>query len=171
MGMDVYGKNATSETGEYFRNNVWYWRPLWNYCEEVAPHLCADVSGQFNDGDGLDAEGADQLAHILFSMLADGHTQAYEQAYNKRIAELPRRECSLCEGTGIRTDQVGQDMGMPTRELDEHVKVLTGRSHGWCNACGGEGLRDHHDADYPFTVENVRAFAEFLSDCGGFEIC
>jgi hypothetical protein len=40
MGMDVYGKDAVSEKGEYFRNNVWYWRPLWNYCIEVAPDLC-----------------------------------------------------------------------------------------------------------------------------------
>ena len=35
MGMDVYGKNQTSEKGSYFRNNVWWWRPLWNYCEEL----------------------------------------------------------------------------------------------------------------------------------------
>ena len=31
MGMDVSGMNPSSETGEYFRNNVWWWRHLWNY--------------------------------------------------------------------------------------------------------------------------------------------
>ena len=35
MGMDVYGIAPTSERGEYFRNNVWWWRPLWDYCCEV----------------------------------------------------------------------------------------------------------------------------------------
>jgi hypothetical protein len=28
MGMDVYGKEPKSDKGEYFRNNVWWWRPL-----------------------------------------------------------------------------------------------------------------------------------------------
>ena len=27
MGMDVYGRNRCSKEGEYFRNNVWWWRP------------------------------------------------------------------------------------------------------------------------------------------------
>ncbi|QOR55575.1 MAG: hypothetical protein UMS36scaffold28_65 [Phage 59_13] len=29
MGMDVYGVKPKSKQGEYFRNNVWSWRPLW----------------------------------------------------------------------------------------------------------------------------------------------
>jgi hypothetical protein len=54
MGMDVYGIKATDKEGEYFRNNCWYWRPLWQFCEQVAPNLCAKVKyGQSNDGDGL----------------------------------------------------------------------------------------------------------------------
>ena len=28
MGMDVFGKNPTSEVGKYFRRNVWHWRRL-----------------------------------------------------------------------------------------------------------------------------------------------
>jgi hypothetical protein len=35
MGMDVYGKAPTVEEGKYFRNNLWWWRPLWTYVEEV----------------------------------------------------------------------------------------------------------------------------------------
>ena len=27
MGMDVYGLEPRKEKGEYFRNNVWWWRP------------------------------------------------------------------------------------------------------------------------------------------------
>ena len=37
MGMDVYGRAPTSESGEYFRANVWSWHPIWNYCEVLAP--------------------------------------------------------------------------------------------------------------------------------------
>ena len=77
MGMDVYGKNPTSEKGSYFRNNVWWWRPLWDYCLEVAPELCSDVSGHTNDGEGLDEAGAIALSEILFQELWDGKTAQY----------------------------------------------------------------------------------------------
>jgi hypothetical protein len=39
MGMDVFGKAPTRKVGEYFRSNVWYWHPLWHYCEEIAPDI------------------------------------------------------------------------------------------------------------------------------------
>lgn len=171
MGMDVIGKDASSEKGEYFRNNVWYWRPLWNYCIEVAPDLCEDISGHYNDGDGLGKLDATILGNRLFAEIGSGNTKKYEDAHNQRIADLPRHSCKHCEGTGVRTDSVGQDMGMPTRALDDVVAIAVGRTHGWCNACNGEGLVDDWEANYPFTVENVREFAEFLVDCGGFQIC
>ena len=31
MGFDLSGLNPKNETGEYFRNNVWWWRPLAQY--------------------------------------------------------------------------------------------------------------------------------------------
>ncbi|NBS92166.1 MAG: hypothetical protein EBS91_00065 [Betaproteobacteria bacterium] len=171
MGMDVYGKAPTDDAGEYFRNNVWWWRPLWNYCEHVAPELCKEVDGHSNAGSGLDAEGAQKLAAILFAEIRSGRTKKYEEDYRAELAALPREVCSLCEGTGIRTDKVGQDMGMPTRELPPEVAILTGRTHGWCNGCDGVGTKEHWAAGYPFDVSNVDEFALFLESCGGFSIC
>ena len=62
MGMDVYGKDAKNEKGEYFRRNVWGWRPLWNYCVDNYEDLVGEVSGHYNDGDGLDEAGSLELA-------------------------------------------------------------------------------------------------------------
>jgi hypothetical protein len=39
MGMDVFGKEPTTEEGEYFRNTVTFWRPLADYVQEVAPEV------------------------------------------------------------------------------------------------------------------------------------
>lgn len=167
MGMDVVGRNNPDA---YFRNNVWWWRPLWDYCCEVAPVLCEDVNGHFNDGDGLDEDGALELAKLLKDEIYSGKTLAYETAYNKRISELPRHKCKYCDGTGTRTDAVGIENGMHKRELEAHIAVLTGRTHGWCNACAGEGMVDDFEAGYPFTVDNVLEFVDFLEDCGGFHI-
>lgn len=50
-----------------------------------------------------------------------------------------QQECSLCSGTGIRTDGVGLQHGFPERELDPERAARLGRTKGWCNACAGEG--------------------------------
>ena len=50
--------------GIYFRNNCWWWRPLWDYCANIAPDLISDElwdSGHHNDGAGLEANDAAKL--------------------------------------------------------------------------------------------------------------
>lgn len=174
MGMDIYGTNATSDKGAYFRNNVWWWKPLADYILsehwEIASHCDPDY-WHSNSGGGLDAEHSALLANALASDLTNGKVGEYEAEYNASLSKLPRVHCDLCEGTGIRTDSVGQEMGMPTRELAPETQILTGRSHGTCNSCNGVGTKENWGMSYPFTVDNVREFATFLADCGGFTIC
>ena len=71
MGMDVYGKNPTIPVGEYFRRNVWGWRPLWNYCLDTF-EVSNAVEGHYNNGDGLDESGALLLAKQIRESLATG---------------------------------------------------------------------------------------------------
>jgi hypothetical protein len=170
--MDVYGKNPTGEAGEYFRNNVWWWRPLAEYI--ITRH--ADLAGgcthwHSNDGDGLDAAAAGELARRLRDDITSGRVRAYALERADYLASLPREHCDLCEGTGIRRDRVGRDSGQPERVLSPEVQILTGRTHGWCNACDGVGTREAWEASYPFDEKNVGEFALFLEECGGFSIC
>ena len=39
MGMDVVGRNPSTEAGKYFRANVWSWRPIHN----LIVQLCSDL--------------------------------------------------------------------------------------------------------------------------------
>jgi hypothetical protein len=55
MGMDIYGRNPTSEAGKYFQANIWSWRPI----HALILQECADLLDPklleklgFNDGDG-----------------------------------------------------------------------------------------------------------------------
>lgn len=173
MGMDVFGNNPTTEKGHYFRNNVWWWRPLADFCiGRYGDEVGFDGEGwHYNDGVGLDDDKAQHLARLIRADLDNGSVAVYEQMYRTQLSELPREDCRLCGTTGIRTDKVGQDMGMPTKELSPEVQILTGRTHGWCNGCDGVGTTEHWAAGYPFTTENVREFCEFLEGCGGFQIC
>jgi hypothetical protein len=165
MGMDVFGLEPTSEVGAYFRNNVWWWRPLWDYCCRLAPDLIPeDNGGHYNDGWSLDADAAKELAAKLKDELASGRCQHYAAAYARAIATLPLETCEFCEGTGTRSDAVGLEHGFPTR-----INPHTGQP-GWCNGCDGLGTHPPFLAHYPFSPENVEAFAGFLEACGGFEI-
>ena len=45
-----------SNKGIYFRNNCWWWRPLWDFCYNVAPELISSElwgDGHHNSGAGL----------------------------------------------------------------------------------------------------------------------
>lgn len=78
MGMDVSSKAPTSEAGEYFRNNIWCWRPLAEFLTDTYPELTYRCEYRHtNDGDGLDAEGSTALAHALTRDLDNGTVDAY----------------------------------------------------------------------------------------------
>lgn len=156
MGMDVYGKAPTDEVGAYFRNNVWWWRPLWTYIEEIAPQLTAGVSGHYNDGEGLSAGAAAELVAILSGEIESGRTAEYEQERARCLASLPDEPCEFCQATGTRHD--GRRIG---RAEDDFP----------CNACHGKGVTRPWAASYPFSVDNVVAFRDFVAASGGFEIC
>lgn len=155
MGMDVFGKAPTSEQGKYFRNNIWWWHPLWRYCEEIAPDLIPDDNlGHFNDGWGLDQVDALALAQRLELAIQSGETLRFAEEYRARLEALPAEPCTLCGATGKRAEP-----------------PLTGPGTLLCNCCNGSGRVLNVATHYPFDVENVRKFATFLRDSGGFEIC
>jgi hypothetical protein len=171
MGMDVYGTNPTSKEGEYFRNNVWWWRPLAEYIlENHAEIVKSCTAWHTNDGDGLGELDALTLANALQKDISSGRMEEWETKYNKWRANLPREDCDYCNKTGIRTDDIGIKNGMHDKELDPEVQILTGRTHGWCNGCNGVGTRESFLSHYPFSIENMKNFIKFLEDCGGFRI-
>ena len=196
MGMDVYGKNPTqnkekkdfptyykydamefskkwkeldkdekmkdkyfaelheyeeANPGFYFRNNCWWWRPLWNYCYHIADDIISDEvfdDGHGNGGAGLDGEKAYMLGNRLLSHIAEGHTSQYMADYLQYQEDLPLEDCSTCNNNN-RGNSKKKD----------------------CNMCEGTGQRKSWSCSYPFDVDNVKEFANFCIESGGFEIC
>ena len=104
--------------GVYFRNNVWYWRPLWNYVYS----LCHDFiskerfdSGHNNCGEQFTHDEAKTIARRIRREINNGNAEAYVQLYT-----------------------IGNET---------------------------------NDNMYPCDVDNMREFADFCHDSGGFEIC
>jgi len=117
------GTYEEANPGVYFRNNCWWWRPLWNYCYHVGDIVISHEvyeSGHSNSGAGLNDEDAKLLGALLLTEIASGRTEEYKEEYQKRLDRLE------------------------PSDFDRH---------------------------YPFDVENVRDFAMFCLESGGFEIC
>ncbi len=148
MGFDLTGKNGNS-----FRNNVWWWRPLWTFVGEKMEDIISDDdynSGTFNDGGLIDREQSIQISERLDKMLKNGEVKKYELERDKRLNDLPLEDCELCGGTGTRNDDIVQNEK--------------------CNGCSGNGKRKSFELNYGFDEENVKEFKEFVEDSGGFEI-
>ena len=103
--------------GKYFRNNCWWWRPLWDYVYNELDILTEKEweSGHYNDGFTISESKATQIGIELHTHLASGRVTEYKKEYEER-------------------------------EKDAEYQ-------------------------YPFDTENVRAFADFCIQSGGFDIC
>lgn len=154
MGMDVYGRRPQGENGTYFRANVWYWHPLWTYCEQIATHIIPDDnSGHMNDGWGLGAKKSRDLAALLRENLDNGMTAKYAEERQAALDALPDESCTICAGTGRRMEP-----------------PQIGAGDKPCNGCGETGKTRPFGTYYGFEVSFVREFADFLETCGGFNI-
>mgnify|MGYP003646772017 CR=1 FL=1 len=116
--------------GIYFRNNVWWWRPLWDYVWK----LCGDC----DEGDSF-ALAADRVIT----------QEQYEEGHMNSGAEINVHQAELI-----------------ALRLNHAIKM------GWV-----ENHKKQYEADtkddehqYPFHEDNVKAFAEFCKDSGGFSI-
>ena len=101
MGMDVFGKKPTAPEGEYFRRNLWRWRPLADLCRDLAPDESRPCRNwHTNDGYGLNAKQALELAQRLGELVADGTASNYIAMRDAQLASLPDVTCPRCDGTG-----------------------------------------------------------------------
>ncbi len=151
MGFDLNGLNAKNKKGEYFRNNCWWWRPLWKYVSELGILTDEQInSGSFNDGKEIPEETAKEISKKLKLLIRTGEVKKYEKAYKKEQKELLDETCEYCKGTGKRND-----------------KFVKGK----CNVCKGKGKVRPTSTWYSFSEENIKEFANFCANSGGFTIC
>ena len=118
-------KHEEDNPGVYFRNNVWYWRPLWDYvCKNVTSLTEEDhTNGHSNSGWQISETKAITIAGVLYAMLESGAVKEAERLH-----------------------------------FDE-------------SKAQAEADPDDNFPTYPFSEENVREFAIFCEESGGFEIC
>ena len=161
--LDEYEKEVI---GDYFRSNVWWWRPLASYVIQYTGSVNeadAEMWGT-NDGHEVDDETAQQIHNQLQVLIESGHTQKFQDDYEKerKIAEEHndkvekelKKFCDSVEKKLGKTNLAPNDF--PKADKEKWDKIYNKRK--W-------------SASYPFSVEHVKEFAEFCRFSGGFKIC
>jgi hypothetical protein len=164
MGFDLYGNNKGNSTGEYFRNNVWWWRRLADYvCEHTKVVNEKDFEKwQYNDGHQVSKEEAEQIANQLEHLISTGHTEKY--------AKKVQKEIKVAKTTNKNVDKLFEDLHRAVavatgKELvpNEYPKVL---KEQWDKIYK---LRDSRE-NYQFNIQNVKEFIQFCRNSNGFRI-
>ncbi len=176
MGMDVFGNEPKNEAGEYFRNNVWWWRPLWDFVasideiysvEKNANRLISEEmyqSGHCNDGVGLETqEDCDELLNRLGWAIEEGLADHQEKQYSEIVKQAKETNKFVEKEMQEFQDKMKKKLGNDVVPYDYPKKDKA----KW-DAIYRK--RDNRES-YPFSKENVEEFCKFLENCGGFRIC
>ena len=153
MGMDIYGIKPATEEGNYFRANVWSWRPIHYLCDylNVSKNLGFDLSRWgYNDGAGLDAKQSKILAKKLDQYL-DKHPHLKEDDDRMYICMY-----SWCtpDGQSVKPHKISEDYPDGT-VLYSSVVSRSGQLV---------------QPSYSVTLGHIKQFITFLNSCGGFNI-
>lgn len=139
---DDMNKFESANIGHYFRNNVWWWRPLAMIIEES----CKD---------------------LLTKEQVEGLHMNNGVKYPKELAlEIARRLDEMVEA-----EMVNQYVKPAQHELNTTADSFRNlhRTEGMLSNLGIKSIEDESDK-YPFDMNNMKNFIRFLKECGGFEI-
>lgn len=152
--------------GSYFRNNVWWWRPLWNFicitCDDILSQKQMD-SGGYNDGVKIYKTKAKKLAIRIKKLDADGTIQKYEDEYMSeiKIAIAHNKKVDKVMKKFEKTMEIKYGEKLPSSKYTDKEDRDT-----WSDLYDTRMFQ----ASYPFSRKNVMDFGIFCEQSGGFEI-
>ena len=89
-----------SETGGYFRANVWWWRRIWmltcEICEDVMTQDDIDA-GDSNSGTEIDEETCAKMLPLMKEAVKDGSAMEYQKTVKEYIESAPKKENGMYE--------------------------------------------------------------------------
>jgi|TARA_B100000900_G_scaffold343789_1_gene307668 hypothetical protein len=155
----------TSQSGTYFRNNVWWWRPLADYVlrfTKVIPENEHEHWG-YNDCYEVSKQNAEMISQQLDHLIKSGHCKTYENQFEKNRKIIEKHNDLIEKELELFTKLVQKKMNddslvprdFPKSDYKKWNKILNKR-----NSTG----------NYPFSVDNVKEFSEFCKNSGGFSI-
>tara|TARA_R100000700_G_C3163799_1_gene139279 strand:+ start:514 stop:1143 length:630 start_codon:yes stop_codon:yes gene_type:complete len=153
--------------GNYFRNNVWWWRPLWDFvchhCHEVLTQEDMNA-GCYNDNHLISKAKSIKIAKILKEAIETEETKIFCEEHEKRMQIAKKHNAQIeIEQEDLRQiaiDITGDSEIYPAKYPKKLRKKF-------------DELVDSKDwaSSYPFSIDNVKGFIKFAEQSGGFTIC
>jgi hypothetical protein len=154
-----------NQSGTYFRNNVWWWRPLANYVLEytkVIPEENQD-GWHYNDCHMVSKQDAEMIGQQLDHLIKSGHTKKFEKQYEQRRKKIEKHNEKVEKELETFSQSVKKKMkndNLVPKDFPEEDHKKWEKIYGKRNS----------DGSYPFAEENVKEFSEFCKNSGGFTI-
>ena len=167
MGFDLHSTgNHKSESGKYFRNNVWGWRRLADFvCTQTGVVQDEDKKfWQSNDGHEVSDQEALQIAKQLKALIKDGTVSKAINEVEEETKKAEENNKFVDECHRILRDKVERETGKKNLAPADYPE----KDHdtwAWIQS------KYDYASSYPFTMENVEEFIEFCEQSNGFRIC
>ncbi len=157
----------TEVIGSYFRNNVWWWRPLWSFviaaCDDILTERDKEA-GSYNDGHIISKTKSLRIAARLTKLDKDGTIDKYSNEMNPMIERAKKNNKKIQIKVILLQKMVKLETGVenmvpkdyPKKFYDKYMKLMD---------------KEDWSAHYPFDIDNIRSFTLFCKQSGGFEIC
>ena len=153
--------------GAYFRNNVWWWRPLWSFvcenCEDILTEKDMN-NGCYNDAHIISRRKAEAIAVRLEEVIESEETKMWIKEHEDNLQQAKRNnkqvEAELEELKKLVEVETGNPDIYPAIYPDKFKKKY-------------DEIYDRRDwaSSYPFSKDNVINFIKFARQSGGFSIC
>ena len=144
MGYDLYAVKPKSKKFDYFRANVWYWRPLWNYVVILSKDILTDhdiEEGNYNNDHIINNEISVIIGNRILETFSNNVFVDFKNKFDKEKEELDKENCKVCSN-----------------------------SNNNCNTCNGTGKVDSFYKSYNLDEDLLKEFANFCINSGGFQI-
>jgi hypothetical protein len=155
----------TSQSGTYFRNNVWWWRPLADYVlrfTKVIPENEHEHWG-YNDCYEVSQENAEMIGQQLDHLIKSGHCKAYADKFEKQRLKIEKQNDKIEKQLDKFCKSVEKKLGktnLAPNEFPDQYKRKWDQLYD----------KKNFNGNYPFSVDNVKEFSEFCKNSGGFTI-
>ena len=167
---EAQDKFREANPGDYFRANVWFWRPIWNFVCEMCPDILTQddfEKGHYNDNHLIEEDRAKDIAKRLREKMdvARKRQEEYDakapnkEKFNKMLEEAAR---FLFEKISEpKSDFITCPGDMQTHDPENYAR--------WETLMHNDKIQ-FDEMSYPINAKAIEEFAEFAEHSGGFRI-
>jgi hypothetical protein len=160
-------KFEAENVGYYFRNNVWFWRPLANLITVLNEEwLTEEQKERLQDNSGFEfsEEEAIRIKLSLEKAINSGWLKKAEKQWKKEAKQAELWNAQINEQMEKLKKEAIKETAQAhivPRDYPPHLKLK------WDKLWESED----RTSNYPVSLKNAEEFVAFLNECGGFKVC